>query len=581
MDMYDQPTGPGAQGTPPEAPLPASGSTLPGEEPTLRRTLAVPGSGAVLPDEEPTWLLTRQAAPNPPGMGAAMHTLATQQSASQKNIARRKFMGKSLTGLLVAGGATVVSGVALGEWLSHRNSGTPAQGQVASNLQTGHLLRRASFGATASELSMYSNLGYQGAVDRLLNYQQVDDSALEQRLQALNFNLSSPQDQQRWWLLRMAWTQRPLLEKMTLFWSGVLTSSFRKVGGPRAYQRMIIQNNFLRAHAFDTFDNILLGITADPAMLFYLDLTKSTKKQPNENYARELMELFTVGLASYTQQDVFAGAAALTGWHTLGVSESYYNPNDHSDLPVRFMGQTGSFDYKDILRILADHPATPWFIGRRLFAFFAYENPSTDDLKPLVDAYVQSGHNMGAVMRALLLSPQFSSAQAYRSRLKSPVEFTVGAYRALGIQGDGVGLPAITTLMGQPLFDPPNVAGWPGDKVSLNWLNSGAWMTRLNYIDILLARGTATTLGQPLVDLQGMVNTSKLSSPEEFVDHFSTFLLDGPLPADRRGQVLDYFTASGNASPRQITLTGGKSYPLNRVRGALYLMMASPEYQLN
>lgn len=559
MDTYDQPTEPQAPGVewiPTGDPLPASGHVLPDEEPTIPLTPTVPAS---------------------PGIGAAMQTIADQRTMTQKSMARRKFMGKSLAGLAVAGGVATIGGVALAEWLTHRGGST----QVASNVQIGHLLRRAGFGAAADELSMYSNLGYQGAVDRLLNYQQVDDSAMEQRLQALKFNLSSTQDQQRWWLLRMAWTQRPLLEKMTLFWSGVLTSSFRKVGGPKAYVRMINQNNFLRAHAFDTFDNILLGITSDPAMLFYLDLTKSTKTHPNENYARELMELFTVGVANYTQQDVFAGAAALTGWHIRGVSASYYNPKDHNDLPVRFMGQTGSFTYKDILRILADHPATPWFIGHRLFAFFAYENPSTDDLKPLVDAYVQSGHNMGAVMRALLLSPQFSSAQAYRSRIKSPTEFTVGAYRALGIQGDGEGLPAITTLMGQPLFDPPNVAGWPGDKTSLNWLNSGAWMTRLNFIDMLLARGTAATKGKPLVDLQGMVNANQLSSPEEFVDHFSTFLLDGSLPADRRSQVLDYFTASDNSSSTHITLTGGKSYPLNRVRGALYLLMASPEYQLN
>ncbi|MGH2480432.1 MAG: DUF1800 domain-containing protein, partial [Ktedonobacteraceae bacterium] len=429
---------------------------------------------------------------------------------------------------------------------------------------------------------MYSNLGYQGAVDRLLNYQKVDDSALEQRLQALNIDLTKPVDQQRWWLLRMAWTQRPLLEKMTLFWHGVLVSSFRKVGGPKSYARMITQNNFLRAHAFDTFDNILLGITADPAMLFYLDLTKSTKTHPNENYARELMELFTVGVANYTQQDVFAGAAALTGWHTRGDS-AFYNPKDHSDLPVRFMGQTGSFTYKDVVRILANHPAAPAFICRKLFTFFVYENPSADDLKPLVDTYVQSGHNMGAVMHTLLLSPQFASARAYRSRLKSPVEFTVGAYRALGVQGDGVGLPAITTVMGQTLLDPPNVAGWPGDKVSSSWLNSGTWMTRLNYIDTLLARGVVgrTAKAKPLIDLQGMVNNKKLSSPDQFVDHFASFLLDNPLPDERRSQVLDYFTASSNASKTSIALTNGKTYPLNRVRGSLYLMMASPEYQLN
>jgi hypothetical protein len=190
---------------------------------------------------------------------------------------------------------------------------------------------------------------------------------------------------------------------------------------------------------------------------------------------------------------------------------------------------------------------------------------------------------MGEVMRTLLLSPQFSAARAYRSRIKSPVEFTVGAYRAMNINGDGTGLPTITTLMGQTLFNPPNVAGWPGDKVSALWLNSGTWMTRLNYVDLLLARGTVARAGStPLVDLQGIVNTHQLNSPEHFVDHFSSFLVDGEIASDRRTQLLDYFTTKDSSSRgAPITLGNGASYPLGRVRGALYLMMASPEYQLN
>ena len=496
-------------------------------------------------------------------------------------VSRRRFMGKSIAGLAALGGvgvAAAIGGVALAEWIHHSST----QGPTASDTQIGHLLRHAGFGATPDGLTLYQSLGYNGAVDRLLKYQQVSDDGMENRLKALNINLNSPTDQQRWWLLRMAWTQRPLLEKMTLFWHGVLTSSFRKVGGPKAYIRMIIQNQFLRDHAFDTFDNILLGITSDPAMLFYLDLTKSTKKAPNENYARELMELFTLGLSHYTQQDVYEGAAALTGWHIRGLTSQYF-PQDHNDLVKIYLGHTGNLDYKDVINILANHPAAPWFISRKLFTFFAYENPSNDDLKPLVDSYVQSGHNMGAVMRTLLLSPQFSSAKAYRSRIKSPVEFTVGAYRALNINGDGVGLPAITTLMGQTLFDPPNVAGWPGDKVSAFWLNSGTWMTRLNYIDLLLARGTVARGGStPLVDLQSVVNTHKLSSPEQFVDHFCSFLLDGNLESDRRTQLVDYFTSPATTTRgAPVTLTNGQHYPLSRVRGTLYLMMTSPEYQLN
>src|SRR5712692_4205806 len=526
-------------------------------------------------DDNPPTPLEATQAPIPPAA-------PPQQPAP---VSRRKFMGKSVAGLAALGGAGVAAalgGVALEKLIQHGGLTTPFQGPAASSMQTGHLLRRAGFGTSPDDLATYSSLGFNSAVDQLLNYQQISDSDMENRLNALNLDLNKPLDQIRWWLLRMAWTQRPLLEKMTLFWHGVLTSSFRKVGGPNAFMRMINQNQFLRNHAFDTFDNILLGITSDPAMLFYLDLTKSHKNAPNENYARELMELFTLGLGHYSQVDVYEGAAALTGWHVRGLTSQYY-PADHNNLTKTYLGHTGDLDYKDVINILANHPATPTFIARKLFTLFVYENPSADDLKPLVDSYVQSGHNMGAVMRTLLLSPQFSSTQAYRSRVKSPVEFTVGAYRALGINANGSGLPAITTLMGQTLFDPPNVAGWPGDKVSALWLNSGTWMTRLNYIDLLLVRGTsAHGSSTSLVDLQGTVNKYKLNSPEQFVDHFSSFLLDSNLDSNRRTQLLDYFTAQdGSRGGRPITLTSGKSYPLGRVRGTLYLLMASPEYQLN
>ncbi|MGH2496060.1 MAG: DUF1800 domain-containing protein [Ktedonobacteraceae bacterium] len=501
-------------------------------------------------------------------------------------VSRRKFTGKTVAGLAALGAAGVavaLGGVALEHLTQHSERTNPFQepvksstAPVESSIQIGHLLRRAGFGTSPEEIVMYESLGFSGSVDRLLNYQQVGDDDMENRLKAVNLDLNSPISQRHWWLMRMAWTQRPLLEKITLFWHGVLTSSYRNVDAPI---RMINQNQFLREHAFDTFDNILLGITSDPAMLLYLDLADSTKNAPNENYARELMELFTLGLGHYTQRDVYEGASALTGWRVEGMTSRYY-PQDHNDLVKTYLGHTGNLDYKDVIHILVNHPATPWFISRKLFTFFVYENPSTDDLKPLVDTYVQSGHNIGAVMRTLLLSPQFSSARAYRSRVKSPIEFAVGAYRALSIAGDGSGLAALLDWMGQTLFDPPNVAGWSGDKVSALWLNSGTWMNRLYYIDMLLYHGIYAVTS--VVDLQGMINKYQLNSPEQFVDHFSSFLLDGNLDSDRRAQLLDYFTSQdqrGSGTP--ITLTSGKSYPLGRVRGTLYLMLASPEYQLN
>ncbi len=501
---------------------------------------------------------------------------------------KRKWSRRKLIGVAAAGvGGAAIGGVALAEVLQHGGFNFSSHGPIASSMQIGHLLRKAGFGASPQDLAIYQKLSFQDAVDRLLNYQQVSESETESRLNALGLQLdgrAAAADMQRWWLLRMAWTQRPLLEKMTLFWHGVLTSSFRNVGGPNNYGRMVLQNQFLRTHAFDTFDNILLGITADPAMLFYLDLTKSRKNAPNENYARELMELFTIGLSSYTQQDVFGGAAALTGWHIAGQgmqSVGKYVPGDHNTLEKNFLGQRGNFDYKDVIHLLTNHPAAPWFIARKLFTFFVYENPSNDDLSPLVDTYVKSGHNMGAVMRTLLLSPQFASQKAYRSRLKSPVEFVVGAYRGLGVQGNGKNLGVMTTLMGQTVFDPPNVAGWPGDKQSALWLNSGTWMTRLNYIDLLLVNRNPNNGYQP-IDLQAVVNANKIDSPEHFVDYHAAFLLDGNLSSDRRSLLLNYFTASSSSRGNtHITLGNGKSYPLGNVRGALYLMMSSPEYQLN
>ncbi|HEY5004630.1 MAG TPA: DUF1800 domain-containing protein [Ktedonobacteraceae bacterium] len=521
---------------------------------------------------------TQKLAPPPPEAFSP-----TPQAASSGKVSRRKLFGLAALGVAGAGALTA-GGFALASEMQRGTWNPFPSGPVASAAQIGHLLRRAGFSATAEELNMYASLGFSGAVDRLLNYQQVSDAAMESRLNTLNLDLSKPQQQQQWWLLRMALTQRPLVEKMTLFWSGVFTSSFRKVGGKNAYMRMIVQNNFLRTHAFDTFDNLLLGITADPAMLFYLDLTKSHKNSPNENYARELMELFTLGLGHYTQQDVYEGAAALTGWHVVGKNATArYVPGDHNDQIKHYLGQTGNFDYKDVMRILANHPATPWFVSRKLFTFFAYENPSNDDLAPLVDTYVKSGHNMGAVMRTLLLSPQFSSSKAYRSRLKSPAEYIAGTYRALNVQGDGKRLPAVITAMGQPLFDPPNVAGWPGDKVSSYWLNSGTWMTRLNYIDLLLVgTGTAKNGTSAPADLQSAVDANHIDSPEHFVDHFASFLLDGQLAADRRALLIDYFNTSDSGKVvKQVTLSNGKSYPINRVRGTLYLMMAAPEYHLN
>jgi uncharacterized protein (DUF1800 family) len=504
-----------------------------------------------------------------------------------KKIPRRKLMGVSAKTAAFVGAGTLLAGIGIEEGWQHWNVLFPPE--LSGNTQIGHLLRHAGFSATPEDLAFYTSLGFNGSVDRLLNYQQVSEEMVNQRLAALNLDMSNFTQQAQWWLLKMAWTQRPLLEKMTLFWHGHFVSAQSKVGGQQDSIRMINQVNTLRIHAFDTFDNLLLAGTTDPAMLFYLDLASSTAKQPNENYARELMELFTLGLGHYTQQDVSEGAAALTGWELDAVDPltSSYNIVRHNQLTKTYLGHTGNLDYKDVLNILANHPATPGFIANKLFTFFAYENPSASDIQPLIDAYNTSGHNMGSVMRALLLSPQFSSPKAYRARIKSPVEYAVGVYRALSIPGDGKTLPVATEAMGQTLLNPPNVAGWPGDKTSTLWLNSGTWMSRLNYMNALLGDNTAqqkspsSTVAGGQSFLQEYIYAYKLTSPERFVDHFSFFLLDGTLPDARKQAIVSYMTSNTTSAQPTVTFDGTQKYPLLQVRGALYLLLTLPEYQLN
>jgi uncharacterized protein (DUF1800 family) len=465
--------------------------------------------------------------------------------------------------LIIGAGAVGVGAVAITSGVviirgALNHSTTPAKPQ-----QIAHLLRRAGFGAGQSELHEYNALGFNGAIDRLINYSQVQDD-VDVRLKSLNLDLTKIADMQRGWLIRMIYSRRPLLEKMTLFWHGLLTSSYTKLGGVRHYGYLTTQNDFLRAHAFDTYDNILLGITSDPAMMWWLDLRLSQKNSPNENYARELMELFTIGVnGGYTQTDVHEAARALTGWQLKNAdTAATYNPAQHDDGAKTLLGHTGNLDYHDVIRIVASHPATGPFLCRRLFSFFVHANPTVDELKPMIDAYNHSGHNIGSVMRAMLTSPAFIASHSYRARIKSPIEYLVGAVRQLGIQTNGQALGTVTTLMGQTLFNPPNVAGWPGDNDSAAWLNTGTWLERVNFINALLDTA-AVNDNSPV---QQALASQGAKTPEQIVDYFTTLMIDGQISNDRRQMLLKALGQDGN---------------LQGIRAMLYVLMTGPEYQLN
>lgn len=493
--------------------------------------------------------------------------------------------------LLIGAGAVGLGAVAITSGLLYAKGdihlGTTTAPTPAANAQIEHLLRRAGFGGRSSEIAEYSALGYAGAVDRLLNYSGIADD-LEQRLQALNLDLTKPQDEQRWFILRMIYSKHPFEEKMTLFWHGLLTSSFQKIGGKRGYAWIIQQNQFLRSHILDTYDNILLGITQDPAMMWWLDLRLNKKQAPNENYARELMELFTLGVnGGYTQDDVHNGALALTGFHLHPNGTVTYNPAQHDDSQKTYLGATGNLDYHDVIRLVANHPATGPFLCTRIFKYFVHENPSAADIKTLADTYYSSGHSIKAVMSALFNLPTFLSAAAYRARLKSPAEFTLGAIRQLEVELNGQGLSTAMALMGQIIFAPPNVAGWPGDQGSADWLNTGTWLTRVNFINTLLngARGNngggnVPGLSNANALLQTTITNHGLRTADDVLNYFVNLMVDGQMDASRKAILSSTLTANAGGGDT-LNLVGGQTVSANNLRAMLYLLMTSPEYQLN
>ncbi len=488
-----------------------------------------------------------------------------------------------LVGAGIAGVATVAvaAGVEIHN-LTTSSSQSAISGPLGSNQQIAHLLRRAGFGAAPGDIATYSALGINGAVDRLMNFQNIPNTVLDQRIAAANFDFSKIQNTLSWWLARMTYTTHPLEEKMTLFWHGLFTSSFRKVGGQRGYPFIKINNDFLRQNIFARFDDILAGVTIDPAMLIWLDGNGSRVGAPNENFAREEMELFTMGVGNYTQNDVEESARALTGWRVSPLlGQAVFVPRLHDNGQKTFLGQTGNFDYKDIARIICAQEVTPKFLATRLWRFFAYVNPSAADIQPLIDAYHNNDHSVGAMMRALLTSSAFYSAQAYRARIKSPIEFVVGAFRNLGLSGieQKGGVLNALELMGEGLYDPPNVAGWPGDQSSDNWMNTGAWMTRVNAINTLV--DYMNNSPDFMQRLQGDIQKLKISTPDAFVDYVLAQLIDGQIDSMRREMLIDYLNNDNTGMGRGVTLVGGKSLSGTSVRGLYYLVMSMPEYQLN
>ena len=544
-------------------------------------TLPRGADGWRLPEAEPT----------------AVTALADEKTIPLSSAGRPPRRGVSRRGLLVGAGAGALGlgllGTGAAAFLAHQQSASPAgsaslDGHDAAKI--GHLLRRAGFGPSPAELPGYLSLGVSGTLDRLLNFSKVPNDALEARLKSLNLDFSKRDDLVRWVTLRMLYSQRPFEEKLTLFWHGVLTSSYTKIGGATRQPFLIQQNQLLRAKGLGRFDDLMRAITVDPAMLYWLDGRLSSGKSPNENYSREMMELFTMGIGNYSQDDVHQGALALTGW-VVKADGAHYVPSRHYRGSVSFLGHSGPMTVDDVVKIICAHPATGAHLAHRMWRFFVYDNPSPQDIQPLADAYYKHDHSIAAMVRAMFSSSAFFSAQAYRARVKSPLEFVVGAIRALGLETNATGLSAILSAMGQIPLDPPNVAGWPGDGASAAWLSTQSWITRINFTDLLVAVAAGArpktagriNLASPggQAAIQRTITQRKLASADDVVRYYVAALLDDTLDPGRRAVLSDALTNSPIKGGATYTLAGGQKISATATAEMLYLLMSLPEYQMN
>jgi uncharacterized protein (DUF1800 family) len=438
----------------------------------------------------------------------------------------------------------------------------------ATRAMAAHLLRRAAFGGSAAEVAAAAAGGVDAAIDRLLDY---DPSAVEglepPRPGGRPLDLTKLPDLQLWWLDRMARTPSPLQELMTLFWHNHFATGNAKVNSPPLMQR---QNQLFRRNALGSFRTMLREVTRDPAMLIWLDGTSSHRRAPNENYARELMELFTLGVGHYSEDDVHAAARAFTGWHTDRAGNVVFNPKDHDDGVKTFLGKTGPWGPDDIIDIILSQPAHPAFLADKLWRFFIGPNPTPAQLAPHAEAYRASGFDLKALVGSLLRSPDFADPANRYVLVRSPAEVAVATLRRLapGQPVSQPGLPYAVTGMGMALFNPPNVGGWPGGLSSPNWINPGTLMARFNFAEQVAQQLPAAALEQAARELASPGGGSLADS---LVEAWSQRLGVTDLTPASLDAVTAYAASAAGGGPRAAQA---------RSRGLVHLLLASPEFQL-
>ena len=409
-----------------------------------------------------------------------------------------------------------------------------------------HLMRRAGFGSSLSELEKLSEGQYENIVDDLVDPGDTNwiGEYMVRRFDTEASGMINPEGSQRRWMYRMITSNTPLKEKMTLFWHGIFATGRNKVLVGKVLSNQI---DMLRTYGLSKLDDILLNLAKDPAMIIWLDNQENHKNSINENWGRELLELFSMGVGNYTEEDIKECARAFTGWSIGNVEYMMVRASRASDWPYgrlayhyefkdadndkdnkKFLGYEGPLSGEKVIEIICSQESTAQFIARHMYHSFVedeVEVPSWKDIPPknteaiqiLVDAYFKHDHSIKEMLRVLFNSDFFKSPKVRYARIKSPAELSVGLlklsqeftipHRDMLVRNNQVG------YMGQGLNDPPSVEGW---HEGIEWIDTGSLMERINFASEVL--GNIDNLG--IRDLVNKIEnlTSNLSTDEEFVD---------------------------------------------------------------
>jgi uncharacterized protein (DUF1800 family) len=363
-----------------------------------------------------------------------------------------------------------------------------------------HLLNRTGFDARPDQIDAMAALSRREAVERLLvgatteartpapgwtgefiSPRQLKNLSGDERKQFQRQQVERAIELKNWWVAEMIATPSPLTECMTLFWHNHFTSSVQKV---RSGTLMYRQNVLLRRHALGNFAQMLREVSKDPAMLVYLDSATNRRGQPNENFAREVMELFTLGEGSYTEADIREAARSFTGWSVDPETGTYlWRPFAHDRGAKTVLGHSGEFDGDDVLGILLAQPQTAEFVVAKLWKEFVSPVPDAREVKRIATVFRNSGYDIKTAVRALLTSDAFYAAENRGALVKSPVDLVIGTMRQFNVAySDPLPLTFLLRALGQDLFSPPNVKGWPGGDA---WINSTTLLARRQFLERL------------------------------------------------------------------------------------------------